>query len=425
MAPLLPSMTSHRVTGDLELKPDGSVEGWVWSSDRPDQRLVAEILVDDVCVGAVAAATFRRDLVAQGMGDGQHAYRLSLPPGTIPADRPVVISAREQASQQVFARIARQGPALAAKHREALEAAAQQMQGLWAGLETLLAGQAGASKADQLRGAFRQLAALLAARARVRDGTAPLAPAVALDSLRRVAGRLDLPLIGAPAFSLVMPAGRDATATLRRIAALAPALTEAKAEIVLIDDGADPATALLPALAPNLVYLRAGSPDQVADTLAEAARTARGTVVAVLDAEPREPSATAVLALAQATAAAPRTVVLGATALAACRRVDALDAPPPPCPAPGRLGLRIALARDLLVRAGGIEPAMVDGAALESAELWLRCRLLGADARAWREPAGSPGEAPAPRVPQQTALRALAAFRHRWPALGRSGLPAE
>jgi hypothetical protein len=412
-------MTLYRVAGDLELKPDGTIEGWVWSCDRPDERLVAEVLVDGVRVGAVAAAAFRRDLVAQGIGDGQYGYRLSLPPGTIPADGPVVVSARDQASQQEFARIVRQGPALAARHRAALEAAAEQMQELWAGLEALLAGRAGTSKADQMRTAFGQLAALLAARALARDKTAPLAPAIALDGLSRVAGLLDLPLIGAPALSLVMPAGRNAVATLRRIAALAPALTAAEAEIVLIDDGADPATALLPALAPNLVYLRAHGPDQIADTLAEAARSARGTVVAVLEAEPRQPSATALLALAHATGGAPRTVLLGATALAACRRVEALDAAPPDCPAPGRLGLRIALPGDLLVRAGGLEPAMMDGAALESADLWLRCRLLGADALAWREPAGSPGEEPTRGAPPQAAIRALAAFRHRWPAPGR------
>jgi len=395
----------YRVAGDLELKPDGTVEGWVWSCDRPDDGLVAEILVDGVCVGAVAATGFRRDLIAQGMGDGQHGYRLSLPAGTIPADGPVVISARDRASQQEFARIVRQGPALASRHREVLDAAGEQMQGLWAGLETLLAGT---SKADRLRGAFGQLAALLAARAGSRDETVLLAPAIALDGLRRGAGRVEMPLIGRPALSLVMPAGRDASATLRRLAALAPALSAAEAEIVLVDDGADPATALLPALAPNLVYLRA-------DSLAEAAHAARGTVVAVLEAEPPAPSATALLALAQRTAAAPRTVLLGATALAACKRVAALDATPAECPAPGRLGLRVALAGALLVRAGGLEPSMVDGAGLECADLWLRCRLLGADALAWREPAGAPGEAPARRVPAHSAERALAAFRQRWP----------
>jgi hypothetical protein len=400
-------MTPHDVTGDVELRPDGSVEGWAWSRDRPDRQPIVEVLVDGVCVGAAAAVRFRRDLVTQGVGDGRHGYRLSLPPGTIAPDGPVVISVRDQASQQEFARIVRQGPALAAKHREALEAAAERMQGLWTGLEALLAAGAGTGKADQVRDAFGHLAALLAARARARDAAVPLAPAIALDGLRRAAGRLEVPLIGRPALSLLVPAGQDALATVRRVAALAPALAAAAAEIVLIDDGADPATALLPALAANLVYLRAGSP-------AAAAEIARGAVVALLETQPARPSASAVLALAHHTAAAPRTVLLGAAALAACRRVAALDSLPPDCPAPGRLGLRIALPRALLVGAGGLEPGMVDGAALECADLWLRCRLLGADAAAWREPAATPGEQPASRVRPHTAMRALATFRQRW-----------
>jgi len=412
-------MTPYGLAGDLELRPDGSVDGWVWSPDRPEERLVAEVLVDGVCVGAAAAEGFRRDLIARGVGDGHHGYRLSLPPGTIPADGPAVISARDQASQQVFARIARTGPALAPKHRAVLEAADERMQGLWTGLETLFAGPAGAGKAEQVRAAFGQLAALLAAKVRAGGETVRLAPAVALEGMRRVAGALDLPLIGRPALSLVMPAWPDAPAALRRLAALAPALAEAEAEVLLIDDGTDPATALVPALVPNLAYLRAGSPDRVADSLAEAARMARGAVVAVLEAQPRQPSASALLALARSTAGAPRTVLLGATALAACRRVDVLDADPPDCAAPGRLGLRIALARDLLVRAGGLEAAMVDGAALESADLWLRCQLLGADGLAWREPAASPGELAPRRVHTPTALNALAAFRHRWPVPAR------
>ena len=169
-------MTLRSVAGDLELQARRHRRGLGLVRDLPDQRLVAEVLVDGVCVGAVAAATFRRDLVAQGIGDGHHGYRLSLPAGAIPVGGPVVISARDQASQQEFARIVRPGPALAAQHREALEAAAEQMQGLWTGLDALLAGRAGASKADRMRGAFGQLAALLAARAQAGDKTARWRP---------------------------------------------------------------------------------------------------------------------------------------------------------------------------------------------------------------------------------------------------------
>ena len=49
-------MTVPPITGDIQLQPDGSVEGWVWSPDLPGQRLVAEILVEDVRIGAMVSA---------------------------------------------------------------------------------------------------------------------------------------------------------------------------------------------------------------------------------------------------------------------------------------------------------------------------------------------------------------------------------
>jgi hypothetical protein len=80
----------------------------------------------------------------------------------------------------------------------------------------------------------------------------------------------------------------------------------------------------------------------------------------------------------------------------------------------------LAVDRDLLRAAGGFDPAMSDGAGLDCVDLWLRCRLLGAQALAWTEPP----RAPAPpgrtafltRTPlhPDAAMGALAAFRDRW-----------
>ncbi len=410
---MTPPGSHPHVSGDLQLHPDGSVEGWVWSRDLPEERLVAEILVNGVRVGAIRSAMYRRDLVAQGIGDGNHGFRLRLPAGAIPDDGAVMISGRERRSKQVFGRTVRHGPAPAPS--KALVAAGERVQLLWTDLEALRAGRCRPSKADHLRDGIGRLAALLATRARAPDDTIGLAAAMAIDRLHRVAGRLELPRSARPAISIVLPSGPDGHATLRVLRALAPALAAIEAEILLADDTADPATALLPALVPNLVYLRAGGPDAVAQGIADAAGAARGATIALFEPAAQVPSATALLALAQAAAAAPQTVLLGPAALAACARVNAIGPAWPDVLAPAPLGLRIALARDLLVRAGGLEPAMADGAALESAELWLRCRLLGASARAWREPARSAGEAvPRGRRPR-AALLALAAFRHRWP----------
>jgi hypothetical protein len=408
----LPASPSH-VVGDLHLLADGTVEGWVWSPDQPDQRLVAEILVDDVRVGAIVSAMFYDGLVGQGIGDGHHGFRLLLPRDAMPSDGPLVITGRERRSKTVFARIVLDGPPITHEQREAIGSATGQMQALWAGLDVLLAGRPPAGQASRVRDAFAQLAALLAARARAPGDTAGIAAAVALETLGR-AGRLDLPRCSRPAISIVLPAAPDVQATLCRLRALAPALAAVPAEILLVDDATDPATALLPALVPNLVYVRAGSSDQVAGSLAEATGLARGATVAVLEPTPKVPSATALLALAGHAAAAPQMVLLGPATRAACARVDAPGRAGADVLAPARLGLRIALARDLLVRAGGLEPAMVDGAALESVDLWLRCRLLGATGLAWREPARSPGDEPPRREHPRASLLALAAFRQRW-----------
>lgn len=408
-------MTVPPITGDIQLQPDGSVEGWVWSPDLPGQRLVAEILVEDVRVGAMVSAMFRRNLVTQGVGDGHHGFRFRLPPGAIPDDGPVMITGRERQSKQVFARIVRQGPAPA--HREAIDAAAGRVQALWTDLEALRAGREQTSKADHLRDGFARLALLLAARARAHDDSAGIAATVALGGLQRAAAGLALPRSGRPGISIVLPAGPDVYAALRRLRALAPALTAIEGEILLIDDAADPATALLPALVPNIVYFRAGGPEGMARGVALGARAARGTTIALLEPAVQLPSAAALLALARHAAAAPQTVLLGPAALAACARVNALAAAPEVV-APARLGLRIALARDLLVRAGGVEAEMADGAALKSADLWLRCRLLGAAAQAWREPVRTAGQEPPQRERPRAALLALAAFRHRWRASG-------
>ena len=407
------AMSSHAVAGDLRLLSDGTAEGWVWSPDLPGQRLVAEILVNDVSVAAIVSARFQRDLLEQGVGDGHHGFRLRLPPGSIPPTGPVVITGRERRSRQVFARIVRAGPSVSPRRNAAIDATAGRVRNLWNAWEGQLAAPPGPGQAARLREAFGQLSARLAGPVRAGGVAAPVAASLA--RLRRRTGRLDLPLLEAPALSVVLPAGAEMGATLRRLRALAPVAAQAGAELLLLDDGGDAATMLLPALVPNLAYVRAPG---AGGGWAEAARAARGASVTLLDPAPDTPSAAALLALARLAASVPRAVLLGPAAWAAGERVGALSAAGPSLyRAPARLGLRIALARDLLVQAGGLEPCMADGAALECVDLWLRCRLLGAVALAWIEPARPPGEARAGATAARprAAWQALATFQDRWP----------
>ena len=130
-----------------------------------------------------------------------------------------------------------------------------------------------------------------------------------------------------------------------------------------------------PALVPNLVYLRADGPDRVARSVTRppaprAARPSRCSTAA------REPSATALLALARMPPRHRRPCCRP-------RRAGGMHTGEVPGPAAGRSGAgpaRPAHRAGARPAGAGRRPGAghVGRAALESAELWLRCRLLGA-----------------------------------------------
>ncbi|MDR3417721.1 MAG: hypothetical protein P4L83_16205 [Nevskia sp.] len=401
--------TQYGVSGDLQLVNGEIVEGWVWTPAQPERRLVAEVLVDDALAGAVVAVQPRPDLLARGIGDGRYGFRLRLPPRILPAEGPVVITGRERQSAQVFGRTILRPGELTADYRVALGTVVDEVGKLHAAVaRTLRDGPDPATQARQLRAACAGLAEILAARVRGGAGTAAIDTSLA--RLRRRAPVL--PRLAVPALSLVLPGLGSAFDMLRRIGALAPALAAAEAELILLDAGADPASLLLPAAVANLVYLRESHAD---DALAAAGRLARGRAVAFLEAGPTAPSATALLELAVLLGRPAPVVWLGPATLAACYRVGAPVAAMATHHACARLGLRAALPTALLRAAGGVETAPADGAGLACADLWLRCRLLGAGSAVWTEPDGdvAPAGIASPSNPR-AALAALAAFRNRW-----------
>jgi hypothetical protein len=305
----------------------------------------------------------------------------------------------------------------------ALDAAQAQIATLWAGLEAVRPRASDPGRRGRMQAAFKDLSALLAVRARGGGEGAATEIAVAHERLRRQCGTVRLPLLAAPALSLVLPVGADAALILGHLRAIMPALTDIGVEVILVDSGLDPRGALIPALAANVVYLRAPAPPAGLRATADALLAARGRTVALLEPGPAPPSRAALIALAARAAAAPRTVLLGAHALAAAARVGWLDDVTEAQRAPGRLGLVLALDRDLLRAAGGLDPAMReaagrDGAGLDGADLWLRCRMLGARALAWTEPPGAPAAPdrdaiPIHAIPPHAAPHPLAGVRDR------------
>ncbi|HET9019895.1 MAG TPA: hypothetical protein VFN46_09920, partial [Acetobacteraceae bacterium] len=291
----------------------------------------------------------------------------------------------------------RTGGTLAAPGLARVAAAAEEVAGLWQSVAACEASLAGPPMAAQVRGALGRLARRCAARAQhagVLDECLP---------------RGALPAVAAPALTVILCAD-TAAATGRRIAALAPALDAAAAELLVIDAGGDPTCALLPAAIRNLLYLRDPAARDPGTVLRLAAEVGRGRVLLLLDAWPAVPSAAALLALARRLAAAPASLLLAAPAAEHAARVAPAPAASAPARLPAALGLLIGGARTLWRDLGPVPPVLAGEPLLATADLALRARLLGVNWIVVREP---PDGAAAP-PPGSSAFLAARQMHARW-----------
>jgi len=391
-------MADATLLGDLRERPDGGYDGWCWAPDRPAERLLVDLLVNDTVAASMVAAIYRRDLMLSGYGDGHHGFALRLPPRFAAAAEECLVTARERRSGAVFGRVLRHARGEAQAGGARLEAAAQSVAGLWQGLAAADPAPRPALASDRLRAAFAALGTQLAAGPRAAPPFLPQRPALVLAES------------ASPALSILLPVSCAETA-LRRIAALAPGIALAGAEIVAVDMAADPCAALLPAQVRGLRYLRDPQAAGRAAAANVAAAHARGAHLVLLGDGPANPSAAALLALARIAAAEPASLLIGPAAAAAVARVGGA-APVSRAALPGRLDLAFCIARDAWIALGPLLPALQDGAALECADLAARAALLGMPVHAVGEPAPLAPAAVAPAA----ARAALAAYRDRWQA---------
>jgi hypothetical protein len=379
--------------GDLRERADGSFGGWCWAPERPTERLIVDLLVNDTAAASIVAATFRRDLLSRGIGDGRHGFTLRLPANFPEASGEYFLTARERRSGTVFGRVLRAAPGGARRDGgAAVDRLAAAVDDLWQRLATARTPHGEALPSARFRGALGDLAVRLAAR----SGHAIWRPPPIV-----------LPDLPMPALTVVL-AVADAAAALRQIAALAPAARLAEAEVLAVDAGADPDAALLPARVRNLRYLRvaAGAP---AVNLAAAA--ARGARLLLLD-PPAEPSAAALLACSRVAARLPG-LLLGPSGAAAVARVAARL--PVAAALPARLGVTLCIERAAWPALGPLDPALHDGAGLEYADLAFRAQLLGLPVHALTEPhPAGPTAPPSATVPAARVRQATAAFAERW-----------
>ena len=64
--------------GVIDLYQDGALHGWAWDADRPQERVMLDVVIDGVLRETIQAGQDRPDLEAAGIGDGRYGYRLAL-----------------------------------------------------------------------------------------------------------------------------------------------------------------------------------------------------------------------------------------------------------------------------------------------------------------------------------------------------------
>ena len=405
-------MADQALLGDLRERPDGGFDGWCWAPDRPDERLIVDLLVNDTVATSMVAAIFRRDLLILGYGDGRHGFAMRLPANLPDAAGEILITARERRSGHVFARALREAPGFPAPGSAKLDRVEQAVEDLWQHLAR--ARHLVDPPAPRLHDAF----AALADRLHARTGAAAERPSYWAGSGVPVGPPPRLPALSDPDMTVAFVA-RDGRAALRRIDALAPALALARAELLVVDAARDTLAAQLPAQVRNLRYLRDAGAASTSVAFNIAAQHARGGQLVLLGDAPEEPSAAALLALARVTGRAASGLWLGMPGMAAVAEQDAPPAVAARLPAP--LGLLLCLNRAAWQALGPLDPAMEDGAGLEFADLAFKARMLGMPVHGVAEPAAGCSAPVAVQGAGMAAVRAArAGFRQRWGALDRA-----
>ncbi|GAB3924999.1 hypothetical protein GCM10028804_26120 [Larkinella terrae] len=89
------------VTGNFEGYLDkvecGSIRGWVWDRNKPNEPFTVEFFADGQSIGTARADIFRQDLLAAGKGNGNHVYTFTTP-DQVKTGQTFQISAKVQGS---------------------------------------------------------------------------------------------------------------------------------------------------------------------------------------------------------------------------------------------------------------------------------------------------------------------------------------
>lgn len=95
-----PEPPAARLDGRLEAIDKGRLYGWVWNADEPDERLTISVLLAGKEIARVVADRPRVDLRRAGIGDGAHAFDVSLPAPAQAAPERISVVARSAAGAE-------------------------------------------------------------------------------------------------------------------------------------------------------------------------------------------------------------------------------------------------------------------------------------------------------------------------------------
>ena len=280
-----PPSPPRRLHGNLDrVTRDGWVLGWCWCPDDPGAHVEVAVLVDDQPVGTARAVDFRPDLQAAGIGDGTHGFSYALSWSAL-ADKGLVrITARDAGSgarlgEPILLRAGRM--ALAEDRILQLE---REIRLLRSQLEEL-------TRLAQARNDERAAHDLFTTVGRffqaLAEGDPAAAPGGGLKAaVEDITARFAPVLLAIPdePLATVCIAADAAIDTLYQcIVALHEAGVDARADIVLLDDGGRGGlAALLPAVAGNLRYQHLPAGGSLVAARNAVASAARGRLIAFL-----------------------------------------------------------------------------------------------------------------------------------------------
>ena len=275
----------HELHGNLDrVSKDGWISGWCWYPNYPDEHVDLSILIDDEPVGITRAANFRGDLKDAGIGDGTHGFAFALPWSALAEKGTLRVAVRETRGWNLLGDpiLLRAGRVAAVEER--ILDLDRQVRLLRAQLDE--AGRQRQAR-DEERAARDLFATVAAFFQGLADGDPGALPGGGLKhAIEDVTGRLApiaLAIPAAPVATICVGAGAPVDTVYGAIAALREAGVDARADIVLIDDGGHGGeAALLPAVVRNLRYAHVPTHASPLAVRNEVAAGSRGALIGFL-----------------------------------------------------------------------------------------------------------------------------------------------